>query len=94
MLKSGNAIAYVDIVHKDFLPVYLQTHALPFAQRFSERVLRHTTELATGKGFVPGMKQDWTSTIEGRLKPRPTGAPVNRIKLLFKNLIRAVTRRE
>lgn len=61
----------VDIVHKDFLPVYIQTHALPFAQRFSERVLRHTIELMVGKGFVSGMKKDLTSPIESRLKPRP-----------------------
>jgi hypothetical protein len=84
----------VDVVHKDFLTTYLQAHVLPFAQRFSERVLRHTTELATGKGFVSGMGKDCWSPIEGRLRPRPTIAPVNRTTLFFKNLIRLVTRRK
>jgi hypothetical protein len=84
----------IDVVHKDFLTTYLHTHVLPFAQRYSERVLRHPTELATGKGFVPGMGKDTWGSIEDRLSPRPTSARVSRTKLFFRELIRVVTHRQ
>lgn len=76
----------VDVVHKDFLATYVDAHALPFAQRFSDRALKHATELATGKGFVPGMGKDPWSPVEGRLRRRPPVAPVGRAKLFLRNL--------
>jgi hypothetical protein len=84
----------IDVVHKDFLTTYIHDHALPFAERFSDRALKHITELATRKGFVPGMGRDSWGAIENRLKPRPTTAGLNRTKLIFGNVIRLVTRRK
>jgi hypothetical protein len=83
----------VDVVHKDFLAIYLAQHVLPFAERFSQRVLRHPSELATGEGFALGMGKDSWGSIEGRLVPRPRTARVNRAKLILKNLTRLLTDR-
>ena len=84
----------VDVVHKEFLTTYLESHALPFAQRFSDRVLKHPTELATGKGFVPGMGKDPWSPVEGKLSRRPPTARVGRAKLFFQNLAALLSSRK
>jgi hypothetical protein len=60
----------VDIVHVDFLPTYLDAHLIPFAEEFSRRVLRHTTEIATGQAFVPKMGMNCWDDIESRMEPR------------------------
>lgn len=62
----------LDVVHKDYLQTYLEGHLMPFADRFAERVLRHTTELATGLAFVPRMGADGWDPVENRMQPRST----------------------
>jgi hypothetical protein len=84
----------IDVVHKDFFPTYLGQHAIPFAERFSQLVLRHPDEVATGLGFISGMGNDSWKDIEGRLRPRPVSVRVNRASLFFKNLVHLITRRK
>jgi hypothetical protein len=62
----------LDVVHKDFMAVYLRDNVLPFATTFAERALRHTTELATGRAFVPRMGADGIPPYESRMSPRTT----------------------
>jgi hypothetical protein len=83
---------HVDVVHKEFLSVFLKTHVLPFAGRFCERVLRHTHELATGEGFASHLGKDWSSPMEPRLRPRPPHreSQVSRIKLLARDLLKLI----
>ena len=81
----------IDIIHKDFLSVYLDSHLIPFAKRFSERALRHDNELATGKGFVPALARSWSMPVEGRLIPQPV-QPINRSLLFFQNLRKLLPR--
>jgi hypothetical protein len=61
----------VDVVHKDFLSEYLKGQVLPFAEKFSARVLRHQVELVRGRGFVAGFRTDSSSSIEERLAAGP-----------------------
>jgi hypothetical protein len=42
---------------------------LPFAKLFEERVLRHHQEIASGKGFVSGMGENFFSHVEAMLTP-------------------------
>jgi hypothetical protein len=73
----------IDAVHKHFLNTYVDQHLLPFADRFAERVLRHPTELADSRGFVPGMGADCWTSIESRMKvfkPK-TPSPTSRRRL-------------
>jgi hypothetical protein len=88
--RQKNNLWVIDIVHKDFFEPYLNNHVLPFSARYSERVLRHPKELATGEGFVQGMGKESWYDIEARLMPRPATAAVGRTKLFFRNLIRLV----
>lgn len=81
----------VDVVHKDFLHVYLDEHLLPFAWRFAERVLRHPTELATGLAFVPGMGARGWDPVENRMQPRSPGAQLSRATTVGKNLLRLLS---
>jgi hypothetical protein len=60
----------IDVVHKDYLPEYVDRHVMPFAKRFAERALRHQDELATGLAFAPDMGKDSWTNLEGRLQPR------------------------
>jgi hypothetical protein len=86
---NRNRLWAVEIVHKSFLAKYLTDHLLPFAHRFSERTLRHTTELATGEGFASGMGADFGGdNLEDRLRARPVASSITRAGLIAKNLIR------
>lgn len=69
----------IDVVHKDFFVTYLEKHLGPFAEKFAERVLRHPTELVSGKGFVPQFFKDHSSPIETRLIPRSAAAMAKRL---------------
>ena len=60
----------VDIVHKDYFKQYLESKLEPFAAEFAERVLRHPTEIATAKAFVPGMEHDSWHDIESRMQAK------------------------
>ncbi len=59
----------IDFVHVSFFREYIDSHLLPFAQVFGERVLKHQQELLSGKGFARGMDYDDFKNIERRLKP-------------------------
>lgn len=51
---GGGLIAF-DVVHRDFLRIYLDDHVLPFAQRFAMLAREHHEVLASGKGFLSGL---------------------------------------
>jgi hypothetical protein len=78
----------IDIVHRDYLTTYLNAELVPFAQRFAERVLRHPTELATGKAFASQMGADSWTSLENRMRPRDVAAKVKRSTTLAKNILR------
>ena len=78
----------IDVVHKDFLQTYLDKHLIPFANRFAERVLRHTTELATGVAFVPRMGADGWDRIENRMRPRSAASHLSRTAAIGRNVLR------
>jgi hypothetical protein len=59
----------VDVVHRSFFDTYLQQHAIPFAREFARLAQKHHIELATGGGFVSGMRAD-SLNIEPRLRPK------------------------
>lgn len=60
--ERGRAFA-VDIVHRDYFKIYVEQYAEPFAAEFSERAIKHHRVLASGKGFVSGMRGRGTSRI-------------------------------
>jgi len=78
----------LDVVHKDYLHNYLDIHLIPFANRFAERVLRHTTELATGLAFVPRMGADGWNPVEHRLQPRSPISRLARTSAIARNILR------
>ena len=57
----------IDVIHKDYLSLFLNEKVMPFGQLFSERALKHDVELATGKGFATGMEKDGWLEIHTRL---------------------------
>jgi len=83
----------LDVVHKDFFSDYLDKHLIPFVERSAERVLRHTTELATGSAFVPRMGANGWGTFEVRMKPRSTVSRVARATAVGRNILKQFTRR-
>lgn len=83
----------VDVVHRDFLNVYLDSHLLPFAKRFAERVLRHPTELATGVAFVPGLETHGGYPIESEMSPKSPRTQLSRTAAMGRNLIRFLSGR-
>jgi hypothetical protein len=46
----------IDVVHKDFFEAYVTDHALPFAERFSAKALKHSIEVISGKAFIPDLR--------------------------------------
>jgi hypothetical protein len=76
----------IDIVHRDYLDVYVSDHLVPFARSFAKKVLAHTTELATGQAFAPGMGADGWTQLEARITPRQTNAAVKRTRAIGRNL--------
>ncbi len=78
----------LDVVHKDYLQTYLAEHLMPFAACFAERVLRHTTELATGIAFVPRMGADGWYPVENRMQPRSGASRLSRASAIGRNILR------
>lgn len=68
MGHAGRTMA-IDVVHKDFFRDYLREHLVPFAQKFSERALRHHEILATGKAFAEGMEAESREGLYDRIRP-------------------------
>lgn len=58
----------IDIVHRDFFAEYLSDHILPASADFRDRVLRHATEVAECKGYVPEMRGNHDN-LEAVLQP-------------------------
>jgi hypothetical protein len=59
----------LDVIHKDFLQLYIENHVLPFAKTFGALALKHQEILATGKGFAKGMGKNSWGDIESRIEP-------------------------
>lgn len=78
----------LDIVHKDYLNSYLDDRLIPFALRFSERVLRHPTELASGQAFVSKMGEHGFNEVETRMRPRSVPSRISRVRAVGRNIIR------
>lgn len=84
----------IDVVHRAFLDSYLDDHAVPFARRFAERVLRHPTELATGEAFAAGMGNQSGTEIESRMQPRSMKARTSRVAAVGRNVRRILSGKE
>lgn len=82
----GVNISYaIDIVHSDYLETYINRHLLPFANEFSEKLIRHQHIIATGEGYVKEIEKNH-SNIESRLDKKPTIPKGNRGLLFIKNI--------
>lgn len=68
--RRNETVAWIDVVHADFLTEYLERHVVPFMEELAVAAHRHHEELATGKGFARGMGADSWSNLERRLRPR------------------------
>ncbi len=80
----------IDIVHKDYLSIYIDNHLIPFAERFIKKVLHHQTELATSKAFASGMGADSWDKIEQRLQPQPFSKRLKWVAIIFSNIFRFI----
>lgn len=60
----------VDVVHKDFLDVYVNDHLMPFSDSFMARVHAHERELLEGKGEIHGLNvRGGDGDLGTRLRP-------------------------
>ncbi len=80
----------IDVVHVAFLETYITEHLLPFANVFSEKVIRHHVELSEGKGFVPGMGKNWYRNVEPKLVPSGVKAIAKRASAAAKGIAKAI----
>jgi hypothetical protein len=78
--RHAHRLCALDVVHVDFFDSYMQDHLMPFATEFSSRALRHQHELATGKGFAPGLEADSRTDIESRMTAKSPLLPSRRPK--------------
>lgn len=76
----------IDVVHASFLGKYLDDCVSPFARLFGERTLKHQEELASGKGFAPGMGRNCWTDIEGRLVARGSKSDVRRAAMITRRM--------
>ena len=81
-----NRVFGIDIVHKEFLGTYVETHVKPFAEEFSRLALKHAHELADARGFVPSMGENSWTDIEGRLQPASFGTGRKRAQAVLKRI--------
>lgn len=49
----GRTVA-IDLVHREYLAVYLRDHLIPAGQDFADKVLRHPQEVADCEGHIKG----------------------------------------
>ncbi|HEB3532456.1 TPA: hypothetical protein RZC51_003999 [Burkholderia cenocepacia] len=61
----------IDVVHEDYLNIYIEQHVQPFAEEFARLALEHDAELAACQGFCSGLGKDSYRQIANRLSPRP-----------------------
>jgi hypothetical protein len=76
----------IDVVHKDYLETYVRQHALPFAEEFAKRALKHAEVLADSRGFVPGMGANAWREIESCLQPSNFRATRKRIRAILRGM--------
>jgi hypothetical protein len=72
----GGKLYAIDVVHRDYFKDYLDQQAMPFAQEFKVRTLKHHEEVASGKGFVSGMGENSWENVEARLQARTEFRPI------------------
>lgn len=63
----------IDIVHEDFVDEFVSKKLMPFAQEFSEKIIKHQQIVATGKGFAKGLGNNSWEGIEERMEERKFG---------------------
>lgn len=80
----------IDVVHRDYIEVYIGSHVVPFAKEFANRVLRHTNELATGQAFALGMGANCWNDIEQRLRPKQVDASIKRTWAVSRNFFKLI----
>lgn len=82
----NNTFAF-DVIHKDFLPTYIDRYLMPFAEYFSKLALKHQDVLASNKGFVSGMGSNSWTDIEKRLETSKIQHKAKRIKATGKRFL-------
>ncbi|MFH1702123.1 MAG: hypothetical protein ABIB41_01660 [Nitrospirota bacterium] len=76
----------IDVIHKDFLNIYIHSHLMPFAAEFSRLALKHQNVLASNKGFVSGMGKNPWKNIENRIEASRIQHKAKRIKATGRKL--------
>jgi hypothetical protein len=82
----------LDVVHVSFLRQYVEENLLPFGRAFSDRALKHDTELADCQGFVSGMRKNWYEDIEPHLVPRRLQRLAKRVSSATRRLTQSARR--
>ena len=65
--REGELFA-VDVVHRDYLMVYLQDHAYPFAHTAAERAFAAADVLVAGEGQLSGIEEHGLEQLWTRLE--------------------------
>jgi hypothetical protein len=78
----------VDVVHRHFFSRYVADHLLPFGREFARLAVKHDIELATGLGFVPGMRARGWHSVEQNLRPRPMQVAMRKSQAVIWDLVR------
>lgn len=86
-------IYVIDVVHKDFFEFYVTDHVVPFAERVSEKALKHAVEIATGQAFAPNLG---SRSFEGftEMVPRTAVKKAARPLTIGRRLAKFLLRRE
>lgn len=82
----------IDVVHKDFFETYITDHIIPFAERVSEKALKHAVEIATGEAFAPKLSSQQSRSPNGMM-PRTILKKAVRLHTIGRRLIELVFRR-
>jgi hypothetical protein len=77
----------IDIVHIDYLQLYIANHLLPFSAVFASQILKHPTVLAECRAFVSGMGKNSSTNIEPRLNPSTLRSTTSRLKATLTNIV-------
>jgi hypothetical protein len=82
-----------DVVHKDFFETYVTDHTIPFAERASQKALKHAVEIVTGEAFVPKLGDRWWEAL-AQMTPRTTLRKVAHPLTIGRHLVRLFARRD
>ena len=91
---DGTKQVGIDVVHKEFLPEYIENYLLPFSQRFAARVKKHEKVILTGQGFAAGLGGGSIVDLEGRLRERTIRKQAGRVRMIGNNIARVLTGRK